>query len=89
MNTHLAHPTNLINQPALFKYSKNSVIRPFNHYNLEKSKDINNIPLLNNYYIPNSQKGNKSRSIAINEINNNNKCSFSFNKEKNILLKKN
>lgn len=81
MNTYLAHPTNLINHPALFKYSKNTVIRPFNHYNLEKSNGINNIPLLNNYYIPNSQKG-KSRNIAINEINNNNKCSFSFNKEK-------
>ena len=81
MNTHLDHPTNLINHPALFKYSKNTVIRPFNHYNLEKSNGINNIPLLNNYYIPNSQKG-KSRNIDINEINRNNKCSFSFNKEK-------
>ena len=82
VNFHLAHPTNIINQPALFKYSKNSVMRPFNHYNLEKSNDINNIPLLNKFYIPNSQKGNKSRNIDINEINKNNKCSFSFNKEK-------
>ena len=84
MNLHFAHPTNIINPPALFKYSKNSVIRPFNHYYLEKSNNnINNIPLLNNHYIQNSQKGNKNRNLDIKEINNNNKCSFSFRKENN------
>jgi hypothetical protein len=84
MNLHFAQPTNIINPPALFKYSKNSVIRPFNHYYQEKSNNnINNIPLLNNHYIQNSQKGNKNRNLDIKEINNNNKCSFSFRKENN------